>query len=762
MRKIVYLALALALAGFVISGMFYLPRPAQAATVPPPPSQAVSTPVRAVVSSFVSDLSTRENLSYLLGSPSPKSTPHGNTPTPSGTPPLDPVSSIENTYNYSVAVPFNSLTDTIVGMADDLVKNSYTSLGIHFNKAMDLFYNMAASKPLLIASGSELGNYPVLGNFSGVPKCDYGTETENVLACYMVRGWTASRNIALFLLPITLMLTVGAALRNCSTSVTGYADAREAFINWFFSVGETLISLWAIGLALGLSYAIASSFLGFFPEVQNETMSGVFDSAVGRFFAANTGGDQSLGANITVVLLYVFAIIMLIVTAITVIGSVLAQNIILLLLVIICPFIFILCTVGPMRWFQGVWWKAMILCLFFAPINRILMTGAMVLMQSAEGYSLILAFIFAIALLSIMCTLNFGIVKIVYGSAMEVAGKVTSTVMGVLDLAAAIGGFAIAGPAGAAVGGAIGGAAGGAASNAMPSGGEGGSPMDSAAAGEQMAQQRERGAAALSGFGNALSRTNIPGLRGFGAGLSGGASADGRSASMDEAYFRGLRETTTPLHSMEDVPQGPVSISHPSIYGATESIKQQLANDSKYQSRLGFEPDFDGSTRAYVGMINAERKSDPTLAKLSGQLDGSGKRNNFNEFSVHTLADIAKVSDPSLGGIFNPSLNNYGREKLWFDPNPNGGDGLVAAQYIAAHSGVFGSSDGQAANPALFGNREGMSNPDLYNQIKQRAYEFRVNNKDWGFSQDPNDRSFQKVYATMVGSKPWEILKWKP
>jgi hypothetical protein len=757
MRIIVYLAFGLALAGFVVSGMFYLPIPVQAATVPPPSSQAVSTPVRAIVSSFVSDISIRDNQSYLLGSPSPKSTPHGNTPTPSGTPTQNPASSIENTYNYSVAVPFTSLTDTIVGMADDLMKGSFFSLGAHLRQAMDLFYNMAASKPLLIASGSELGDYPVLGNFTGVPKCDYGTETENVLACYLVQGWTASRNIALFLLPITLMLTVGAALRNCSTSVTGYADAREAFINWFFSVGETLISLWAIGLALGLSYSIASAFLGYFPQVQNETLSGIFNDAIGRYLLSDvSGGQQSLGAAIAVILLYVFSTIMLIVTAITVVGSVLAQNIILLLLVIICPFIFILCTIGPLRWFQGVWWKAMVLCLFFAPINRILMTGAMILMQSAKGSSLILSFIFAIALLSIMCALNFGIVKLVFGSAMEVAGKVTSTVMGVLDLAAAIGGFAIAGPAGAAVGGALGGAAGGAASNAMPSGEGGG--MDSAAAGEQMAQQRERGAAALSGFGNALSRTNIPGFRGLGAGLAGGASAEGRSASMDEAYFRGLRETSTPLHPMEDAPREPLSMSSPVMSSVDSAISRHMESDASLQGRVQINPKFEDAKLANIGKYNSLQRNDPQLSVYAGQKGINGGQ-HFPEMLERDIVSTAKLDDPSYSRQ-NPAY--HGRNPAWLSPNVHAFDHDVAADVIAANASYFGSPEGVAANPAFFGSREAMANPELHEQVAHKVFELRRNNKDWAFSIDENNRGWQRAFTTMLNSKPWEILNWKP
>jgi len=73
------------------------------------------------------------------------------------------------------------------------------------------------------------------------------------------KAWGAMAKVAAALLPLALMITVGSAMREGVTSITGYGNAREALLNWLIGVGAAAASYFLIEMAIDLSSASSSA-----------------------------------------------------------------------------------------------------------------------------------------------------------------------------------------------------------------------------------------------------------------------------------------------------------------------------------------------------------------------------------------------------------------------------------------------------------------------------------------------------------------------
>jgi len=60
------------------------------------------------------------------------------------------------------------------------------------------------------------------------------------------KAWGAMAKVAAALMPLALMITAGSAMREGVTSITGYANAREALLNWLIGVGAAAASYFLI------------------------------------------------------------------------------------------------------------------------------------------------------------------------------------------------------------------------------------------------------------------------------------------------------------------------------------------------------------------------------------------------------------------------------------------------------------------------------------------------------------------------------------
>jgi hypothetical protein len=259
------------------------------------------------------------------------------------------------------------------------------------------------------------------------------------------KTWGAMAKVAAALMPLALMITVGSAMREGVTSITGYANAREALLNWLIGVGAAAASYFLIEKAIDLSGASSSAIR----------------ASMGQAIAEEWNlGDHLLGSIINLIALQTagplmqlflgfFALITMIVVVSSIILALLAREVILLLLVALSPVIFVMGSMRPLRWLSGLWTKAMVVSLMLGPVNYMLLAIAALIAAKANAFSsglggAILGMLIGIGVISVLVALNSMIGKLVYGAAIEIAQKAWKSTMGVLQLAAVAAGFAIA------------------------------------------------------------------------------------------------------------------------------------------------------------------------------------------------------------------------------------------------------------------------------------------------------------------------------
>jgi len=346
-----------------------------------------------------------------------------------------------------------------------------------------------------------------------------------------IRGdvWRVTIVIAGILMPLTLVVSVGSALKEGAVSVTGYASAREALINWAIGVGAAASSFFllskAIELSINMQYAIRDGLASSIQENWN-----LGEQLIGGLI--NTGAIL-LVPKIAQIFLGFFAIFMAVGLVASIALALLAREVILLLAVGVAPIVLIGGTVRPLRWLSGLWTKVTTITLLLGPANFLLLGIAILVGAKANTAGLLeghfIGFMIALGVLSVLIGLNTLIGKMVYGAAIEVAQKAWKSTMAVINLAAMAAGFAVA----PAIGGMIGGstAAGSTIAGTGVAMGTSAQATGIASAGAvgkaaNIYGQATSQAQLTSSIGRAIASTNLPGARGFGAGLSTGGAAN--------------------------------------------------------------------------------------------------------------------------------------------------------------------------------------------------------------------------------------------
>jgi hypothetical protein len=128
-------------------------------------------------------------------------------------------------------------------------------------------------------------------------------------------------------------------------------------------------------------------------------------------------------------ILGIFAILLIIALSGTIILSWFAIKVVLLLVAALAPIVLIMGILPPFRWLQGLWLKVTTVALLLWPVN-ILLIGITVLLTTTfffeEKISLVndlFCYFIAAGVISILIGLNSMFGKLVYGAAIEVAGK---------------------------------------------------------------------------------------------------------------------------------------------------------------------------------------------------------------------------------------------------------------------------------------------------------------------------------------------------
>ena len=409
---------------------------------------------------------------------------------------------------------------------------------------------------------------------------------DQVLREMRLRAWRAMATVAGVLVPLALMITVGSAMREGVTSITGYANAREALLGWLIGVGAAAASFYLLEKAIELSSA----------------MSLAAGESLGQAGAQDWNlGDQLLGAIINLQLLQsagplmqLFLGFFALFTMIAVVGSItialLAREVLFLLLVALAPVIFIMGSIQPLVWLRGLWTKATVLTLLLGPANYLLLALAAMLAARANAFSsgiaaTILGLLIALGVVSVLISMNSMVGKLVYGAAMEITKKAWGSTVGVLQLGAIAAGFAVA----PAVGGALGGSSG-----LIASGSAGAVPgMGGLSPGALSRGTRSAGALTAAGdvasgagaFGRSQKVSNLAGSightlalsrnpisRAFGRGLMAGGALDSARSSLNSGSAPQVTEAVD---------------SAAGLAAAEQELVERFAGDTKSAASFG-------------------------------------------------------------------------------------------------------------------------------------------------------------------------------
>jgi len=352
--------------------------------------------------------------------------------------------------------------------------------------------------------------------------------------------WRVGIVIAGILLPFSFMASVVAAMKDGTSSVTGYASAREAMLNWVIAAGAAVSSYFLLDKAMELSRAAMGAIF--------EGLLGVLVDRfeLGSYFMGLLGESAFMA---TPTLLQVFLAIFGILLALALVAAIglafLAREVILVLAVGVAPVMLVMGSVGPLRWINGLWMKVTTIALLLGPANAFLIGAGAMLALNARQSSLdmtgfggrVLGYLVALGVISVLIGLNSMIGKMVYGAAIEIAEKAANGIMVAVGAVAGLGAMGALGGAGVA---------------ASSAGGAAAGSMGSAAGGIGSMAQASSAARAVGSVGQAAAAMGLPGGRGLAAGVNAGASVgahqqvkQGIADAAEAARSRGGNEPWT-------------------------------------------------------------------------------------------------------------------------------------------------------------------------------------------------------------------------
>lgn len=363
-------------------------------------------------------------------------------------------------------------------------------------------------------------------------------------------AWRVFRNVSIALWPLTLGLIVATAARGGVTgNPVGLADLKEGLVEWVSSVVLTVASAYLIGLGLRLSRGVTQVILmQVWGEVSARMLVGAFFNTVlvGLFL------EVVPGAAIFFIL---FMLILGFSLCTALVFAYVARYAILFILISLAPLVLTLGTVRELRWLFWLWLKGLVLMLLLGPANALLLKLAHVAAVSGLGeisslFGGVVKFLTAAAVLSVLLTVDYAVVRAVFGAIGEIVGRAKATAQQIVAGLITLGGIVLsgglaglglgavaAGTGGAAVaaGGTDGGATAAGAAGTVGTGG--GAAADVGTAGATGAAGAGTGSATPPGPAtSAPAQGTRVGTRSREAGADSGASAT-RSALDDPSFL---------------------------------------------------------------------------------------------------------------------------------------------------------------------------------------------------------------------------------
>lgn len=349
--------------------------------------------------------------------------------------------------------------------------------------------------------------------------------------------WKTTVSISAVLWPVTLAIMAAVAAKDVVAARSwGIGDLKEVLFGWLITAAAAGTSIYWLDLANRITNGITYALLGM--EVDWSALSfGLLVGAVGGILAT---GPFGVG-----IALVVFGIALAILFSL--IFQFIARYTLLYVLVAIAPIVITISILPPARWLRSMWVKGFVLVELIGPINALLIKMVLTMVNISPDSGLVPAlvqFLGAVGILSLLLTVDYSIIKFVFGAIQETTEKVVGTLasLGAL-VVAAVGGIglatgAIGGGAAAAAGGAAGGAGGAAGLGAGPAGG--GAAAGGAAAGELTTGAAGSQAAGAGAGELAKSGLGAQGVAGAGK-SAGGLAAEGAGGLGKNVGLSGMK-----------------------------------------------------------------------------------------------------------------------------------------------------------------------------------------------------------------------------
>jgi len=257
-------------------------------------------------------------------------------------------------------------------------------------------------------------------------------------------AWRLMRNISVALWPLTLGLIVVCAARGgvVDNPVT-MSELHDGIAQWVGSIVFTLASAYLIGLGLkltqGMTHEILSELWG---RVDAKTLVGLFFN--------NTIWNAVLGSIPGAAIFFgLFVLIFGFALLTSLLFAYVARYTLLFILISIAPFIITIGAVRETRWIFWMWMKGMVITLLLGPINALLLKLAHVMatewLRDVNMFTGVVKFLAAAGVLSVLISIDYAVVKTVFGAAIEAAQKAKKTMEGLAVAAVTLGGALLAG-----------------------------------------------------------------------------------------------------------------------------------------------------------------------------------------------------------------------------------------------------------------------------------------------------------------------------
>ncbi len=483
-------------------------------------------------SAFANGVEPTESMQTVLARP-PLQDP---TPPP---PPDDGGGNIFQNITQLINFPFASLVEALQTAMQEILRAAMSPLQSMFESVLSLWLQ----NPGILSDGN-----------AALPGWDL-----------MQDAWQFMYSIAIAFWPLTLAVVAAIAAKDAVAAATwGLGDLKTALGTWFAAVLLSATSLWWMDLANNLSNAITSYVLYNFAGPQ------FFPGTFMVFFTVILPG-LFLAFPLAGIILIIFLLILAITIFIALTFAIIARLVLMYLLVALGPLAIILGVLPPLRFVTQMWTRGLLLVLALGPIDALLLKLAFNVAQyasSAPPLQAVAAFIGVFGLLSILITINFTLVKTVFGAVIAVANQTMRAVQAVGQMVVA--GALLMSGAGAGV------ALGGTAAGGTASGGSGGG---------------------IGGSGGALS----------------GASANGSSAKTTPSTFAGAGNANGSGNGNNNSPWRPSARGMTAAGNYLQSTRGALAGFGALLRTAGI----DQMQQERAGMVGVAAMDAPQANELS-------------------------------------------------------------------------------------------------------------------------------------------------